>query len=77
MEKIRFFSCSVPNCNATTAFDVNMINKPLSNKIICSKCGKEWAATITASCCFLTIKFVSIEIGSRRPLVSMQSFPKG
>lgn len=77
MSTIRYFICGLSNCHSMTAFDLKEVKKPNKNIITCSNCGKQWVATITSSCCGLNIKFVSIERGSKKPIVFIKSFPKG
>jgi hypothetical protein len=76
MQNIKMVSCGVPGCKNNITFDLNIVRKPLTNKIRCGKCGKEWLANLSTSCCYINIKFVSVESGSRKPIIFIKTFSK-
>jgi len=76
MSKIRYFICGHISCHATTPIDLNVIKKPLSNSVVCSKCGRQWIATLTSSCCAVNIKYVSVESGNKKPITFLQAYRK-
>lgn len=71
-KSIRYFKC--PGCSEITSFDLSLIAKPKSNFLICNGCKKKFYATITSSCCNLSLLFVSSN--GNKKLTSIQTFKK-
>jgi len=72
----RCFICQNNECHTKVMFDLFEIKKPNENKIKCPKCSKEWVTTITAACCSITVRFVSVENSGKRAITAFQSFIK-
>jgi hypothetical protein len=67
------FICYAPGCGRRSP--INLSDAITGGIHTCEHCGKDWIGTFKGrTCCSLTVLFVSVESGTKKPLSKIQSF---